>query len=257
MIRLERSEWESSVINPSLNVYKLFGFANGTLPTARTEARKILQQIWADNIHWVSVDTQGMDTCDIHALEEIGFHFGTQYYEWEAQPADIVGRTLKFLGRYSMVKLAPEHADAVAEIASNATRTGRFVDDPYLPREWGKKLYYAWGHNLCTGYSDLGVACFVGDSLAGFIASKIRDDVAILDFIAVDSKYEGMGVGTGLYAELVLGMALRPGISVIRGRTEATNHRVNFIYRDRLGFRIVSSGLVLHWLGGNLPDQQA
>lgn len=261
-MNLQFCSWESEVLG--VRVYNLRDFAHSNRHDAIVDGSKLQQLFDEHDAALVSVDTHFKYLHDIHALMENGFHIAIQYYEWRAIIEEVVGNALKYINRFSMIPIAREHGDDVSRIAATEIRNGRFAD-PYLPDGWREKLYGAWGRNLCHGYADLGLVCRIEDSIAGFIAAKINGAVASINLIAVADKYQGVGCGISMVAELIHLLAIRPkaeahnpylprrDIEMVIARTDTANYPINAIYSAGLRLGIGVSGLMLHWVRRGVP----
>jgi ribosomal protein S18 acetylase RimI-like enzyme len=97
----------------------------------------------------------------------------------------------------------------VAPLASLITRAHRyshFFNDPRLPVDGQKDLFPAWIGRSVRGTMDLVLVAVEKDALLGFASCLLSrelepfvgHEVGVLDFVAVDPKAQGQGIGTRL-----------------------------------------------------------
>jgi GNAT superfamily N-acetyltransferase len=181
------------------------------------------------------------------ALEHVGFHLVAQYYLWEAKTRDLITTARKLAQMYPFRFATTADAAAVASIAEEAFVYGRYLADPCLPTEIGKRLYHEWAANSCRGYADVVIVYESNNEVVGFVTGKIESpgQTAWVDLVAVRDRERSRGVGIALLAKLFLWCA-EQSVESIRIDPQKSNVEINRIYRY-FGFNIEDSGLVLHW----------
>jgi GNAT superfamily N-acetyltransferase len=245
MAILAPCEWETSVIGQL--VAKVVFLAADSYNIALMLAAELRNHAIKHHMAFIDAAPGSSPAYVICALEHAGFHLVAQYYLWVAQTRDVIATARKLAQMYPFRFATPADAAAVASIAEEAFVYGRYLADPCLPREMGKRLYYEWGANACRGYADVVIVYESNNEVVGFVSGKLEppSQTAWVDLVAVRDREQSRGVGVALLAKLFLWCA-EQGVESIRIDPQKPNVEINRIYRH-FGFNIEDSGLVLHW----------
>jgi GNAT superfamily N-acetyltransferase len=248
---LASCEWETSVIGQP--VAKVLFLAADSYNIALTLAGELRNHAIKQHMAFVGAAPEFSPAYIVCALEHAGFHLVAQYYLWVAKTRDVITTARKLAQMYPCRFATPADAAAVASIAEDPFVYGRYLADPCLPREMGKRLYHEWAANSCRGYADVVIVYESNNEVMGFVTGKIESpgQTAWVDLVAVRDQERGGAVGIALLAKLFLWCA-EQSVESIRIDTQKPNIEINRIYRH-FGFNIEDSGLVLHWCPSPSP----
>lgn len=139
----------------------------------------------------------------------------------------------------------PDEHDELLRIAGTCFRFSRFHLDPRLPRELADRVKREWVRSYVEGRRGIELLAASDDGrTAGFLAVlEGPGGTRIIDLIGVTGESQRHGIGEALVSTFVRrhgegGRALRVG-------TQAANVPSLRLY-EKLGFRVTSSGYVLH-----------
>jgi GNAT superfamily N-acetyltransferase len=237
--------WETSVIGQP--VAKVAFLAADSYSIALTLAGALRRHAIKHHMAFVGAAPGLSPAYVVYALEHTGFHLVAQSYLWVARTSDVLTTARKLAHLCPLRFATPADAAAVASIAEEAFVYGRYLADPCLPKEVGKRLYHEWAANSCRGYADVVIVYESNNEIVGFVTGKLEPpgQTAWVDLVAVRDQERGRGGGIALLARLFLWCA-EQGVASIRIDTQKPNLEINRIYRY-FGFHIADSGLVLHW----------
>jgi ribosomal protein S18 acetylase RimI-like enzyme len=142
----------------------------------------------------------------------------------------------------------PQWRDAVLEIAECAFRFTRFHVDPKIDRAAANRVKREWIQSYVDGRrGDALLVAHDGDTVLGFNAMLVSDrpsgPVAVIDLIGVHPDQQRRGIG-----RLMVDGALHHYQDRCRSLevgTQASNVPSVRLY-ERMGFRLIRSGYVLH-----------
>lgn len=237
--------WETSVIGRPVG--KVLFMAADSYPIALPLAEEIRNHAIAHRMALISADPGCSPAYVVCALENAGFHIASQYYLWEGKVREVV-TVAERLAQVSTFRFATAaDAQVLATIAEEAFVYGRYLADPYLPKEWGKQLYREWAANSCRGYADAVIVYESEHEVVGFVTGKLMapGKTGWIDLLVVRGGERNRGVGIALLAKLFLWFA-EQGVETIRIDPQKPNVEINRIYQH-FGFKLEDSGLVLHW----------
>jgi len=141
----------------------------------------------------------------------------------------------------------PGDESRVREIAGSAFRCSRFHLDPFISNTLANIIKADWAGNFFKGLrGNAMLIAEVDGMVAGFCQLIIRDSKAVIDLIAVAPSFSRRGLARNLIASITACAARKslPVQSLVVGTQAANTPSVNLY--ESLGFRLVSSTLVLH-----------
>jgi ribosomal protein S18 acetylase RimI-like enzyme len=140
-------------------------------------------------------------------------------------------------------KANAEDETALRNLAGSAFSFDRFHRDPKISSALANKIKSEWVANALHGRSESVFVYEIEEKVIGFNACLLSDDIASIDLIAVDSKFQGRGVGK----ELVLasqGYYSNFAQHMVVGTQSSNIKSMNFYHK--LGFSISKSEFTLH-----------
>lgn len=168
----------------------------------------------------------------LRALGAAGFHLADVSLRF-ARPAGRLDA-----GGVRVADARPEHHQALLAVAGRAFEYDRFHLDPAIPDTTADRIKRDWVASYLDGSrGDRLVVAERDGRAAGFLAELRRDDVSVIDLIAVDREFRGAGVA----AALIASVAERP---LVVG-TQAANPTAARVY-ERLGFVLQGAEAVMH-----------
>ena len=139
----------------------------------------------------------------------------------------------------------PEDREGVAALARRAFVCSRFHRDPLVPKDRADEVKALWAANFFAGQRGDGLMVAEADGqVAGFLLYLIRQGMMVIDLVAVDAPWRGMGLGTRLTAE-AFAVSGQAGLAV---GTQAANLPALRLYQS-LGLRLAGVKHVLHHHG--------
>jgi ribosomal protein S18 acetylase RimI-like enzyme len=182
------------------------------------------------------------------ALEGLGFRFIEMVY----------GPHLDDLANLE----APRHAIRIEEasrddlaaieaIAADAFTTGRYLLDPRLDPEHGRRRYERWVRSSLDHPRQTLLKAAIGDQpddqpVGFFIVEDHPDGSVYWHLTAVAQGWQGRGIGRSLW-QAMLERHRAAGVTSVRTTISAHNEAVINLYA-RLGFRFGSPRMTFHWL---------
>jgi GNAT superfamily N-acetyltransferase len=244
LILVRHARWEEGVIGRPVAKVAFLG-ADSFDPCLRL-AKAALVAASRRGVVLLSA-TPGHSPLFVHAaLAEAGFHVGSQALTVSADLDSIAPAVSRIPMRGIFRPATASDADAVAAIGAHGFPNARYLSDPHFPPEWGRMLYSAWARNLVLGAADEVVVAEQDHRVIGF-ASMCMDAARrrqVPDYMAVDPRHEGFGVGVMLVRKMLEWYRQR-GMKVMTGGTEKSNTAINSFYA-RLGFKFLDCNLVYH-----------
>jgi len=241
--------WESEVIGKKCA--KLF-ILNGSNYLISNQIIKNLHQQIGKQLYWIQYDSQLSEPYVEIALENFGYHIGTQYYQWIGIVENLNMKMINFADRFDTILATKKDAEEIKSFTRKFPDPGRFVIDPFL-REDGKKLYSSWAFNSCVIESDSEkiLLCKEGGKIIGYETITFNSHKeANLGILRINSDYKGKLLGFGILVSSIK-LCIDNGINAINTRTSKFNIDVNKIYKS-LGFSISESSIQFHWVNKEL-----
>lgn len=145
----------------------------------------------------------------------------------------------------------PADAPAIARIAATSHPMNHFYQDSWLEHAGSDRLFEAWVQRCCDGLSsDIFILDKQGEVL-GFVIylrpnglnKAVGSHLLILDFVCLDTRARGGGLGTWLISESL--RELTGQYQVLELRTSTHNYPALACY-NTLGMRSTSTDFILH-----------
>lgn len=144
----------------------------------------------------------------------------------------------------SVRKAEPKDEQAVRNIAATSFTKTRFHADPLIDCKIANKIKEEWAGNYFSGArGDEMLIAEKDGKVIGFNQILIRDNIAIIDLIAVDKDYQGRGVGKAMIAEL------QSSYARVRVGTQLANNGSIALY-EKMGFAFENASYVMHYHAG-------
>ena len=141
---------------------------------------------------------------------------------------------------------AQDDEDAVRRLAGTCFSRSRFHLDPRIPRSRADAFKADWAGNYFLGKrGDAMLVAEAGGQVMGFLQLLDKDDVRVIDLVAVARNLRGQGLGRAL---LAAGEATVPAPKGWLVGTQAAN-TASLRFYEGLGFRFQSALYVLHFHG--------
>jgi len=152
----------------------------------------------------------------------------------------------KLYKKYSYEKVSSNNLIRAQSIAKNAFIYDRFHSDPEIDNHIASNIKSEWVKSYLDGNrGDLGIVSTNSDgSLTGFLLIILQNKTCIIDLIAVDSLFRGMGVASYLIS-LIPTLFQNIGLENVKVGTQLSNINSIALY-NKMGFRIVSQNFMLH-----------
>ena len=133
-------------------------------------------------------------------------------------------------------------------LAVRSLQSYRFLVDPLIPQARARHSRREWVRNAFAGRAEAIYVAESSGSVAGFVLLKSKDRptgerIGVIDLIAVDPKYEGLGIGKGLVTQAI--RHYHGTASAVEVGTQGKNTRAIGLY-TRMEFFLVGSELSLH-----------
>ena len=178
------------------------------------------------------------------ALEALGFRFVEMVHQPQLDdlsgvdpPARAI--TVDVAGR--------DDLGAIEAIASDAFTTSRFLLDPRLDPDLGRRRYASWVRSSVDDPRQILIQARIGEELVGFFIVEERPDRSVYwHLTAVAPGWQGRGIGRSLWQTMLL-RHRAAGATSVRTTISAHNEPVINLYA-RLGFTFGSPRMTFHWL---------
>lgn len=143
---------------------------------------------------------------------------------------------------YAIRQAQPADEDDVAAIAAVAFTCSRFHNDPAIPKALANKIKEKWARNFFRGLrGDAMIIAAHGKTVVGFNLLIKKDNVLIIDLIAVNEAHRQRGLATAMISEA----ATTPSVNLIRVGTQLSNIPSLRAY-EKAGFIITNTEHVWH-----------
>lgn len=201
------------------------------------------------NLKHIACRFDADDWKNIHLLESAGFYLVDCSVKFGIKlPSKIQPDEKNMI---QIVPYAEQYLDRIMEIAATSHQTNHFYADPNLPKEKTNQLFANWVKRLANGNAKSIYVVLKESFCIGFIIfleNKIFNQqlgvkIAILDYVVLDSKLQGQGLGTELLASTI--KLLEKDYDHIELRTSHNNYPAVNLYQ-KIGFKLISTDIVLH-----------
>lgn len=143
-----------------------------------------------------------------------------------------------------VVDAGAEHAERVAIIGGSAFAMSRFHLDPHMHPGAADAIKREWARNCATGGRGVATLVVLQDGeAAGFLAVLASGGDHVIDLVAVDGRYRGLGLGRSLVQAFIARFG--PRSTQLLVGTQAANVASLRMY-ESLGFRIHSTHYAMH-----------
>lgn len=185
----------------------------------------------------VSCRVDSDDTDAIQFLKSEGFREIEVILTFERK----IGKVPAFPGGVEIA--SADAADACREIARTAFRYDRFHMDTNVPREKADALKAEWAYNNAVERADICLVAVSDAHVVGFNQCFLRDEIAVIDLIAVSPQAQGAGHGRRLVQAALAACGEKAGR--LRVGTQETNVKSVELYRS-FDMKPVSRKLTFH-----------
>ncbi|MGH1456360.1 MAG: GNAT family N-acetyltransferase [Alphaproteobacteria bacterium] len=178
------------------------------------------------------------DTKSAKLLSDFGFFIvDTNVSFVFKKPLNFTSFTSDILVRSARI----DDKDKVCAIAETSFSLTRFHADPYIDNAIANRIKSEWAENYFSGErGDLMLVAEIDGEVVGFNQVLVRDDVAIIDLIAVERSAQGQGVGKALIYDL------QNRFDQICVGTQISNKHSIALY-EKMGFHFHDSQYVMHY----------
>ncbi len=136
--------------------------------------------------------------------------------------------------------------ESIYELAYESGKYSRFKLDPNFDSHKFKILYKTWVDNsLNKKYADDVLVFILDAKIVGFVTYKINTDFAVIGLIAVNSNFQGKGIGSKLL-NAVESHLIKNNIPELRVPTQFQNTTACQFY-TKMGFSIKSQLIIKHY----------
>lgn len=180
----------------------------------------------AENNHWIGAKTNAF-------LVDVNI----QFLKVIIDKTDYQKENIYVLNNYP-------RTEQIVNIASKSFQFSRFFNDPRLPEMQAKNIYSHWTQCAFEQENKYFVVCKKKGNIAGYILFSINENGSMIELIAVDGKYHGLGVGKSMI-QAMGSFVIDHGINKIKVGTQVNNTSAAQFY-SKLGFTYISCGSVYH-----------
>jgi ribosomal protein S18 acetylase RimI-like enzyme len=140
-------------------------------------------------------------------------------------------------------KANAEDEAALRNLAGRAFSFDRFHKDPTINSELANQIKSEWVANALHGRSESVFVYEIDKKVVGFNACLLSDNIASIDLIAVDPKFQGRGIGKQL---VIASQKYYSNFAetMVVGTQSSNIKSVNFYHK--LGFSVSKSEFTLH-----------
>lgn len=201
-------------------------------------ADPFLTDILGAGFRWTTTSPQ--DVLAAQALTDQGFYIVDTRVTLEKKlPSRIIAPIPQ---GYAIRASQPTDEEQVTAIASTAFTCNRFYNDPAILPLSASKIKEMWARNFFRGMrGDIMVVATQGKKVVGFNLVLKKDDVLVIDLIAVDAAHRQRGLASAMIAA----SATTPGINLMRVGTQLANIASLRAYQ-KAGFVITGAEHVWH-----------
>jgi GNAT superfamily N-acetyltransferase len=201
--------------------------------------------------HWCAQQRIAMCACRLPAdqlsesmfLEERGFRFVELNF-----PLRLTGLQARSFPEDSAIRiLQAEESDReeLGEMAAQILGSGRFIQDPHIDPELGRRRYRIWTENAFTHPRQQVVKCLVDDAIVAFFVIERRAaDHCFWSLGGMAPGQQGKGLGKRVW-NAMLSRHRAEGVDTMSTSISSHNTAVFNLYVS-LGFRILQASTTLH-----------
>ncbi len=150
-----------------------------------------------------------------------------------------------------IVPCSDKYLDAIMTIAATSHQTNHFYADKNLPKEKTQQLFANWVKRLAYGNAKSIYVALKDNNPIAFIIflenrtfnQKLAVKIAILDYVVLDKKLQGQGLGSELLAKTL--SMLENDFEHVELRTSHNNYAAVNTYQ-KFGFKLISTDIVMH-----------
>jgi len=176
----------------------------------------------------------------IAQLEDIGFRIVETNAVYERN----MNKEIKMQGRCTLRNALPEDRDGACVIAKRSFRYSRFHIDPNVDNQVANDIKALWVSNYFLGKrGDKMVVAEVNNILVGFLLLLYKEDMLVVDLIAVDSNYRSNYIASDMIAYVEQNC---DGFKRIQVGTQLANIPSIMLYESN-GFHLKDSSYVFHY----------
>lgn len=261
---LVKHRWHSEFFNREIYRVGHLLFVNPRLELRQEVATEIWTQTRNGPINLLTARVDCEDHRLASALSDVGFEQVGQSVKLVAEmnrlDTNIADQyTSEIQGSSVTIRsVVPEDVPRLKRIAKAGHRFSHYFNDPRLVKLGARKLFPAWVEKCAEGAATEFLVALEGRGKrakpVGFVTLILNARLAeytgrrpgVIDFIAVDPKKQGRGIGRMLMGEAIRWLSQRA--DYVEVRTELANFPAIKFYQS-LGFEIVSADVDLHcWL---------
>lgn len=197
---------------------------------------------------FVSTRIKTSETQLFHVLQDLGFKVIECYLEFQWYKSSLVDFKLNPTPR--VFKLDENDSiELISLIATNSFIHSRFHLDPLIPLEIANKSREEWVKNGCLGRADTVLVAKINNIPVGFLLIKWQknenEKICVLDLMAVDTNYRGLGLGKEL-VQAFNNYAVEQHADFALVGTQASNREAIHLYEKNY-FRFSDSYYSLHY----------
>jgi len=147
---------------------------------------------------------------------------------------------------YDYLEEAQRHTDDILKIAIFSFTTNRYYSDPNISPLQACQIMEQWTYNCL--YKERANHIFLqkdNDKVTGFLFSRVEEDKAIIDLLAVDKNYRSKKIGCKLVEQFFLKYAWSKDIKKLQVGTQITNMAAIKTYQS-MGFKVNGFEQVYH-----------
>jgi ribosomal protein S18 acetylase RimI-like enzyme len=196
------------------------------------------------NVRLVSCRLDHLSLRESMALESLGFRFVEMVYQPVLDGLADVARPAHPI---AVEPAGPRDLERIEEVAYEAFGTGRFVLDPRLDSDLGRRRYARWVRTSLESSGQSVLKAEIDGEVAGFFIVEERPDRSVYwHLTAIAPAFQGRGVGRSLWLTM-LERHRAAGATSVRTTISAHNPRAINLYA-RLGFTFGAPQMTFHWL---------
>jgi len=241
----QTSEWDSNVIGKKCLLINYFYSVN------YLAAKFILDDLFKSipkDTFLITYDNNLSPIFQDIAFEEIGFHIGSHYYDWEGSSDKINQFFLSFHKRFNLSVLDSNHVNDINTLVNYYPPPGRITEDPHV-KPYAGKLYFEWVFNSIEDVNKEVIGYIIDNKVQGLITYNLPlEGSSKLGVLCLNDKLNIGIIGYALISYACYKI-INNGCKNIYIGTSKYNNPINNIYANN-GFELKNSGLFFHWVNG-------
>ncbi len=251
---IQSRQWHSSIFGMKMCKLSPFLLFKGSQASRKKFIDSILVKIKTKKYEHVELRVDVNEWGNVALLEEKGFHFVDcsikMYINLET------GRLTEPKAPQGPYKIVTGCTDAqieqIKEISKLAHQYNHFFSDTTLDVKNAHELFGEWIEKCCRHLACKIIVALHRDNVMGFaiilanreLNQKLKRNIAILDFIAVDPTFQGKGVGRWLLNETLVRLRRDDEFEQVELRTSINNYPALNLYSTN-GFFFVAADTIL------------